>query len=139
MAEQSQPASDPTDGATRRDFLVYAASGLGAVGAAAAVWPSTHSRTPAPDPRALASTEVDISPVQVGQAITVTWRGKPVFISHRTADEIEAAQKVDVKELRDPQTDAQRVQKSEWLIMVGICTHLGCIPLGQKPADPKGE
>ena len=94
---------------------------------------------PAADTLALASTEVDISPVQVGQAITVTWRGKPVFVRHRTAAEIEAAQKVDVKELRDPQTDAQRVQKPEWLIMVGVCTHLGCIPLGQKPADPKGE
>jgi len=139
MADTSQPASDPQDGATRRDFLLYAASGLGAVGAASAVWPFIHSMNPAADTLALASTEVDISPVQEGQAITVTWRGKPVFIRHRTAAEIDAANKVDVKELRDPQTDAQRVKKPEWLIMVGVCTHLGCIPLGQKPADPKGE
>ena len=139
MADSSQPAADPQDGATRRDFLLYAASGLGAVGAAAAVWPFIHSMNPAADTLALASTEVDISPVQEGQAITITWRGKPVFVRHRTADEIAQAQKVDVKELRDPQTDAQRVQKPEWLIMVGVCTHLGCIPLGQKPADPKGE
>jgi ubiquinol-cytochrome c reductase iron-sulfur subunit len=139
MADSSQTASDPSDGATRRDFLIYAASGLGAVGAAAAIWPFIDSMNPAADTLALASTEIDISPVQEGQAITVTWRGKPVFVRHRTAAEIEAAQKVDVKELRDPQTDAQRVQKPEWLIMVGVCTHLGCIPLGQKPADPKGE
>src|SRR5579863_8695367 len=132
MADSSQPASDPSDGATRRDFLLYAASGLGAVGAAAAVWPFIHSMNPAADTLALASTEVDISPVQVGQAITVTWRGKPVFIRHRTPEEIDAANKVDVKELRDPQTDAQRVKKPEWLIMVGVCTHLGCIPLGHE-------
>jgi ubiquinol-cytochrome c reductase iron-sulfur subunit len=139
MADSTPPVGDPADGATRRDFLVYAASGLGAVGAAVAVWPFIYSMNPAADTLALASTEVDISPVAEGQAITVTWRGKPVFIRHRTAAEIEAAQKVDVKELRDPQTDAQRVQKPEWLIMVGVCTHLGCIPLGQKPSDPKGE
>jgi ubiquinol-cytochrome c reductase iron-sulfur subunit len=127
------------DGETRRDFLVYAASALGAVGAATAVWPFIHSMNPAADTLALASTEVDIASVTEGQAITVTWRGKPVFIRHRTASEIETAQKVDIKELRDPQTDAQRVQKAEWLIMVGVCTHLGCIPLGQKATDPKGE
>ena len=139
MADSSQPASDPSDGATRRDFLVYAASGLGAVGVAAAVWPFIHSMNPAADTLALASTEVDISKVEVGQAITITWRGKPVFVRHRTAEEIKAAQEVNVGELRDPQTDAQRVQKPEWLIMVGVCTHLGCIPLGQKSGDPKGE
>jgi ubiquinol-cytochrome c reductase iron-sulfur subunit len=139
MADSSQPASDPSDGATRRDFLVYTASGLGAVGVAAAVWPFVHSMNPAADTLALASTEVDISKVEVGQAITVTWRGKPVFIRHRTADEIKHAADVNVSELRDPQTDAQRVQKPEWLIMVGVCTHLGCIPLGQKSGEPKGE
>ncbi len=139
MADSSQLASDPSDGATRRDFLIYAASGLGAVGVAAAVWPFIDSMNPAADTLALASTEVDISPVQEGQAITITWRGKPVFVRHRTEAEIKAAQVVNVGELRDPQTDAQRVQKPEWLIMVGVCTHLGCIPLGQKPADPKGE
>jgi len=139
MADSSQPASDPSDGASRRDFLVYAASGLGAIGTAAAVWPFIHSMNPAADTLALASTEIDISKVEVGQAITVTWRGKPVFVRHRTPEEIKAAQDVNVSELRDPQTDAQRVQKPEWLIMVGVCTHLGCIPLGQKSGDPKGE
>jgi ubiquinol-cytochrome c reductase iron-sulfur subunit len=82
---------------------------------------------------------VDISPVEVGQAITVTWRGKPVFIRHRTAVEIEEAREVDVADLRDPQSDDDRVEKPEWLVMVGICTHLGCIPKGNRVGEPKGE
>jgi len=104
-----------------------------------AVWPFIHSMNPAADTLALSTTEVDISSVAEGQAITVTWRGKPVFIRHRTAAEIEAAKAVSVGELRDPETDEARVKKPEWLIVIGICTHLGCVPLGQKPADPKGE
>ena len=140
MADTSTPAAgDQTDGETRRDFLLYAASALGVAGAATAAWPFIHSMNPAADTLALASTDVDLAGVAEGQSITVTWRGKPVFIRHRTPSEIEAARNVDVKELRDPQTDAQRVQKPEWLIMVGVCTHLGCIPLGQKATDPKGE
>jgi ubiquinol-cytochrome c reductase iron-sulfur subunit len=140
MADSPLPAAnEKLDGESRRDFLLYAASALGAVGTMSAVWPFIHSMNPAADTLALASTEVDIASVAEGQAITVTWRGKPVFIRHRTAAEIEAAKQVDLKELRDPQTDEQRVQKPEWLIMVGVCTHLGCIPLGQKNTDPKGE
>jgi len=103
------------------------------------VWPFIHSMNPAADTLALSTTEVDISAVAEGQAITVTWRGKPVFIRHRTPAEIEAARAVNVAELRDPETDEVRVKKPEWLILIGICTHLGCVPLGQKPADPKGE
>lgn len=140
MADSSTHlAVDPKDGETRRDFLTYAATALGVLGTGAAIWPFVNSMNPAADTLALASTEVDLAPVAEGQAITVVWRGKPVFIRHRTPSEIEAARAVDVKELRDPQTDAQRVQKPEWLLMVGVCTHLGCIPLGQKPTDPKGE
>ena len=140
MADTSTPAaSDPSDGASRRDFLLYAASALGVAGTAVAAWPFIHSMNPAADTLALASTEVDLSSIAEGQSITVTWRGKPVFIRHRTPSEIEAARNVDLKELRDPQTDAQRVQKPEWLIMVGVCTHLGCIPLGQKTTEPKGD
>jgi ubiquinol-cytochrome c reductase iron-sulfur subunit len=87
---------------------------------------------PSADVLALSSTEVDISGIPVGSSLTVVWRGKPVFIRHRTAEEIEAAKAVDVESLRDPQTDAQRAIKPEWLVMVGICTHLGCIPLGEQ-------
>ena len=77
--------------------------------------------------------------IVAGQAVTVMWRGKPVFIRHRTPQEIEAARAVPLSELKDPQTDQARVTKPEWLIVVGVCTHLGCVPLGQKPTDPRGD
>ncbi|MSP42033.1 MAG: ubiquinol-cytochrome c reductase iron-sulfur subunit [Alphaproteobacteria bacterium] len=117
---------------TRRDFLYIATGAMGAVGAGALAWPFIDQLNPDTSVKALASIEVDISSVAEGAAITVTWRGKPVFIRHRTAEEIAAAEAVDLKELRDPQMDKDRVQKPEWLIMVGVCTHLGCVPLGQK-------
>ena len=137
QASHAQPASQ--DGKTRRDFLLIASSAVGAVGAVTAIWPFVDSMNPAADTLALSTTEVDISSVQVGQSITVAWRGKPVFIRRRTADEIATAAKDDTAELRDPQTDASRVQKSEWLILIGVCTHLGCVPGGQKPGDDRGE
>jgi ubiquinol-cytochrome c reductase iron-sulfur subunit len=87
---------------------------------------------PSADVLALSSTEVDISGIAEGSSITVVWRGKPVFVRHRTADEIQVAENVDLDVLPDPQPDSERVEKPEWLIMVGICTHLGCIPLGQQ-------
>ena len=140
MAESStNAASAPRDGESRRDFLLYTAAALGAAGTVAALWPFVDSMNPAADTLALSTIEVDLSAIAEGQAITVNWRGKPVFIRHRTAAEIDAAHTVDLKELRDPEADDKRVQKPAWLIMVGICTHLGCIPLGQKPADPKGD
>ncbi len=126
-------------GVKRRDFLYLAATAMGAVGTAIAVWPLIDSMNPSADVLALSSIEVDLSPIQTGQRVTVKWRSQPVFIDHRTADEVKAARGVNVAELRDPQTDESRVQKAEWLIMVGICTHLGCIPLGQKAGDPRGE
>ena len=137
QASHAQPASQ--DGKTRRDFLLIASSAVGAVGAVTAIWPFVDSMNPAADTLALSTTEVDISSVQVGQSITVAWRGKPVFIRRRTADEIATAAKDDTAELRDPQTDASRVQKFEWLILIGVCTHLGCVPGGQKPGDDRGE
>ena len=123
---------------TRRDFLLLTAGALGGIGAAISVWPFIDSLNPAADTLALSSTEVDLAPVQVGQRLTVSWRGKPVFIDHRTPEEIKAAQDVDVATLRDPQADKDRVKKAEWLVVVGVCTHLGCIPLGNKPGDDKG-
>jgi ubiquinol-cytochrome c reductase iron-sulfur subunit len=142
MAETATPASvagHTEDGETRRDFLTLATGALGAVGAAAFLWPFINSMNPAADVLALSSTDVDISPIQEGQAITVVWRGKPIFVRHRTAKDIDDARKVNVAELKDPEADDKRVKKPEWLVMIGICTHLGCIPLGQKPTDPKGE
>ncbi|MGB8842361.1 MAG: ubiquinol-cytochrome c reductase iron-sulfur subunit [Aliidongia sp.] len=127
------------EGGTRRDFLVLTAAAFGAVGVGAVAVPFIQSMNPAADTLALSTTEVDLTPVAVGQSITVKWQGAPVFIRHRTAKEIDEAQKVDVAELRDPQADSARVKKAEWLIVKGVCTHLGCIPLGQKPTDPRGD
>jgi ubiquinol-cytochrome c reductase iron-sulfur subunit len=129
----------PGEGETRRDFLLYATTAVGVVGVGLAVWPFVSSMNPAADTLALSSTEVDLSSVAVGQSITVTWRGKPVFIRHRTPAEIEAARTAPMADLPDPQSDQQRVIKPEWLIVVGVCTHLGCIPLGQKAGDPRGD
>ncbi|MSO64798.1 MAG: ubiquinol-cytochrome c reductase iron-sulfur subunit [Alphaproteobacteria bacterium] len=124
---------------TRRDFLFVAATGAAAVGVAYTAWPFINSMNPSADVLALASTEVDLSPIEEGQSITVTWRGRPVFVRHRTKDEIARAKADDKAGLPDPVPDAQRVQKAEWLILVGVCTHLGCIPLGQKSTDPRGD
>lgn len=122
------------EGVKRRDFLFIAAGGFGAVGAAAAVWPLVDNLNPSADVLALSSIEVDISKVQVGQSIRVKWRGKPVFIRHRTEDEVAKAKTVDIQDLKDPQTDEQRTKPGHeaWLVMVGVCTHLGCIPLGEQ-------
>jgi len=123
----------------RRDFLQLSTITLGVVGTAAFIWPFLKSMNPAEDTLALGSTEVDISNVQEGQSITVKWRGKPVFIRKRTQEEIDEARTVEMIDLRDPAKDADRVKKDEWLILVGVCTHLGCVPLGQKMTDTKGE
>lgn len=136
MSAKSSKAKTDT---TKRDFLQLTAASFGAVGLGTVVWPFIDTMNPAKDTLALASTEVDLTPIQVGQAITVMWRGKPVFIRHRTEKEIAEAAEVNVAELRDPQTDAERVQKPEWLILVGICTHLGCVPAGQKQGEAKGD
>jgi ubiquinol-cytochrome c reductase iron-sulfur subunit len=127
------------DDVTRRDFLYIATAAFGGVGGALAVWPLIDQMNPSSDVLALASTEVDVSTIAEGQAITVVWRGKPVFIRHRTEKEIATARDVAAGDLIDPQADEQRVQKPEWLVMVGVCTHLGCVPLGQKATDPHGE
>ncbi len=121
------------EGETRRDFMVLTASALTAVGGASVIWPFIDSMNPAADTLALASTEVDLGAIAEGQSITVKWRGKPVFIRHRTAQEIADAEATDMADLPDPQTDEERITdgKKQWLVMVGICTHLGCVPLGE--------
>jgi ubiquinol-cytochrome c reductase iron-sulfur subunit len=127
-------ASDPDTGESpsRRDFLYIATGTLGVAGSALAVWPLVDQMNPSQDVLALSSTEVDLSPIEVGQSITVVWRGKPVFIRHRTQAEIDEARADDGAELPHPETDADRAPRPEWLVMVGICTHLGCIPLGDQ-------
>ena len=119
---------------------MYLSTGVVAgVGAALTLWPFIHSMNPSADVLALSTTEVDISPIEVGQSITVIWQKKPVFIRRRTEEEIQIAEKEPLADLPDPETDADRVVKPEWLVVVGVCTHLGCIPLGQKSTEPRGE
>ena len=124
---------------SRRDFLYLAAGAFAAVGGAAALWPFIDSMNPSADVLALSTTDVDLATVEDGQRVTVKWRGKPVFIDRRTPQEIEAARAVSLDELRDPQADAERVKNDPWLVVVGVCTHLGCIPLGQKQGESRGE
>lgn len=128
------------DGETRRDFITLTAAGMAAVGAASFAWPLIDSMNPAADVLALSSTEVDLAPIAEGQSITLMWRGKPVFVRHRTAQEIEEARAVDMGALPDPQKDEDRVQQGheQWLVMLGVCTHLGCVPLGNKSGDYDG-
>jgi len=139
MSNPTYPHSgDDTADAPRREFLYFAAGATAAVGAAVATWPLIDSWNPGADVAALASVEVDLGPVRTGQRITVKWRGQPVFIDHRTSDQITHARADDAMEMKDPQPDAVRVQRPEWLIVVGVCTHLGCIPLGQGARDKRG-
>jgi len=123
----------------RRDFIVVASYAMAGIGAAAVAWPLIDQMNPAADTLALASIEVDISKIDIGQSITVKWRGKPVFIRHRTEDEINTAQSVELSQLKDPQLDVDRVSNPKYLVMIGVCTHLGCVPLGQKTGEIKGE
>lgn len=130
-------AADPT----KRDFLKLVTGSAVAIGVGAIVWPFVDSMNPAKDILALSSIEVDLAPVQEGQAITAVWRGKPIFVRNRTADEIKAAEGTPLNQLIDPQPDADRVKagKEKWLVVIGICTHLGCVPLGNKVTDPRGD
>src|SRR5215467_3128386 len=120
---------------TRRDFLFIATASAGAVGAVATVWPLIAQMNPdASTIAAGAPIEVDLGPIAEGQVIKVFWRSKPIFISHRSKKEIEEAQKVDVASLPDPQADSARVKQGhdQWLVVIGICTHLGCIPIAHQ-------
>lgn len=129
---------------TRRDFLYYATAGAGAVATGAAVWPLVNQMNPSADVLALSSIRVDVSGVSEGSQITVKWLGKPVFIRRRTEAEVEQARSVDLSDLPDPiarnanidgqaeATDENRAldDTGEWLVQMGVCTHLGCVPLG---------
>ena len=124
---------------SRRDFIVIASYSMGAVGAGAAIWPIINQMNPAADTLAMASTEVNIGALEIGQALTVKWRGKPVFVRHRTPEEIKLAKEVSLDDMRHPETDEERVPNEKFIVLVGVCTHLGCVPLGQKSGDVKGQ
>jgi ubiquinol-cytochrome c reductase iron-sulfur subunit len=142
---------EPQGGVDRRDFIYIAATAFGAIGAAAALWPAVDQMNPDASALSLASIDVDLAPIQVGQAATFLWRGKPIFIRNRTPEEIKKAKETPLSDLKDqnaeimgaadlPATDENRTKpgKENWLVMIGICTHLGCIPKGQAPGDDKG-
>lgn len=132
MSDNSQ--TDDPDKTTRRDFMTLTASSMTAVGAVCAAWPLVDSLNPSADVLAMSSIEVDLSAIEPGQTHTVKWRGKPVFIRHRTEAEIQEAQSTPLKDLVDPQPDEKRVKegRAQWLVTIGICTHLGCVPLPNK-------
>ena len=123
----------------KRDFLYITTAGLAIAGGGATVWSLIDTMNPSKDVLALASTEVDLSPIEEGQRLTVMWRGKPIFIRHRTTSEIQDATDADVDGLIHKASDESRVQNPKWLVVIGVCTHLGCVPLGQKIGDSKGD
>jgi ubiquinol-cytochrome c reductase iron-sulfur subunit len=126
-------AQDAVPDSGKRDFLFVASAAVGIVGVAAVVWPLINQMNPDASVLALSSTEIDISKIATGSTITIKWRGMPVFIRNRTQKEIDEARAVPMDQLKDPQTDQDRVMKGHdnWLIMIALCTHLGCIPIGQ--------
>ncbi len=125
----------------RRDFINIAAVSFAGVGAATVILPLVNQMNPSADVLALASIEVDLSAIQPGQAIKTSWRKQPVFIRNLTPKEIAAANAVPVSSLRDPETLAQRTKpgKANWLITLGVCTHLGCVPLGAGEGEQRGD
>ena len=123
----------------RRDFIVIATNAMVGLGAVAVAWPLIDQMNPAADTLALANIEVDVSNIAEGQSITVKWRGKPVFIRHRAEDEIARASATDMSDLRDPESDQARAERPDYLVLVGVCTHLGCGPLGQKTGEVRGD
>ncbi len=132
MSDDKSP--DKENKTTRRDFVTLTASSMTAVGAACATWPLVDSLNPSADVLAMSSIEVDISGVPEGKTMTVKWRGKPVFITHRTQRDVEESVNTPMSDLVDPETDSDRVKKGyeKWLVTIGICTHLGCVPLSDK-------
>ncbi len=129
------------DGARRRDFIKVAAVGFAAPGAIAALYPLINQMNPSADVLALSSIDVDLTPIEEGQAMKTEWRKQPIFIRHLTQAEIQAANEVEIASLRDPQSLAERTdpEQPKWLITLGVCTHLGCVPLGAAEGENRGE
>ncbi len=134
---EDTPNNSSLEDPKRRDFLKLTTTSFGVLGVCAAAWPFINSMNPAADVMAVASIEVDVSKLEPGQSLTTLWRGKPIFIKRRTPEEIKEAQAVQLKSLPDPQTDQDRFGKNpEWLVVIGICTHLGCVPTERKNVTP---
>ena len=123
-----------TNKKSRRSFIHQTSGALGAIAVVSAGWPLVNQMNPSKDVEALSKVEVDLTNLDEGRSTTVMWRGKPLFIKHRTKKEIEEANEVNIDDLPDPQTDKERVKNPKYLVLVGVCTHLGCVP-----ASDKGE
>ena len=141
MSEKDLKDNELTDSVDdeKRDFLFITTAGLAVAGGAVTAFSLIDTMNPAKDVLALSTTEVDLAPIEEGQSLTVMWRGKPIFIRHRTSEEIRTANDASVNELNHMESDESRVKNPKWLVVVGVCTHLGCVPLGQKVGDNKGE
>lgn len=144
MADLSAVAAGhhaPAEGVTKRDFLQLIAGAGAEIGAVAIGWTLVDSMNPSKDVLAVSAVDVDLTPITAGMGITIMWQGKPIFVRHRTPVEIKSAVDVPLAQLIDPATDASRTKQGhdQWIILIGICTHLGCIPLGNKPTDPRGD
>jgi len=141
LEETNAATVEADDSLRRRDFINIAAVSFAGVGAVAVALPLVNQMNPSADVLALASTEVDISKIAPGQAIKTSWRKQPVFVRNLTPQEIAAAKKVPLSELRDPQTIEERTKpgKTNWLITLGVCTHLGCVPLGTGEGENRGD
>jgi ubiquinol-cytochrome c reductase iron-sulfur subunit len=133
LATHANTAPKDAGTSTRRDFLYVATGAVGAVGVAAVAWPLINQLNPDASVLALASIEFDVAPIAVGQSVTITWRGMPVFVRHRTEAEIAEARAVPLSDLKDPASDEERTKPGheQFLIMIANCTHLGCIPVGE--------
>jgi ubiquinol-cytochrome c reductase iron-sulfur subunit len=137
----TDPSHLSDDDPSRRDVILVGAGAFAVIGAAAVLWPLLDQMNPDASALSMASTDVDVAPIDEGQAITVMWRGKPIFVRHRTPAEIKEAEAAKSADLKDPQADSARVKPghAEWLVLVGICTHLGCIPVGNKSTEMRGD
>ena len=142
MADSSASVGHTSDeGVTKRDFLALVASAGAAVMVGAIAWPLIDSMNPAADTLAVSAVEVDLKPIPLGSGITLLWRGQPVFVRHRTPVEIKEAEDVAQSALIDPALDSDRVKAGheQWLVLIAVCTHLGCIPLGNKMGQKRGD
>ncbi|QIT36449.1 ubiquinol-cytochrome c reductase iron-sulfur subunit [Wolbachia endosymbiont of Brugia pahangi] len=145
LVDKEDKKTPPVKGFTkknksRRDFITLTTCAMASIGTVSGLWPLIKSMNPSAEVLAMSTVEVNLSGIQEGHGIKVKWQGKPVFIRRRTKQEIKAARVVNVEDLRDPQSDEQRVHKGkdEWLIMVGVCTHLGCVPVEHATKDGNG-
>jgi ubiquinol-cytochrome c reductase iron-sulfur subunit len=133
LATESNLAHNDQPSPGRRDFIYVATAAVATVGVGAVAWPVINQMNPDASVLAMASTEFDLSSVEEGASVTIKWRGSPVFVRHRTAQEIEEARATPLADLKDPETDEHRVKEGHdaILVMVGLCTHLGCVPVGE--------